>query len=98
MEGYPTAFAGAQKERSRFPTVRIRLEALEDRVTPATFTVTSLDDTDDADPGDGKALDANKQVPLRSASRRSTRWPRPRGALRWEAASWTEPGYMDHHH
>jgi hypothetical protein len=50
----------------RRPT-RLRLESLEDRWTPSTFTVNTLDDTVAAVPGNGSGLDANGNVSLRSA-------------------------------
>lgn len=49
------------------PKRRLGLERLEDRCTPATFTVNSILDTPDANPGDGNALDANGVTTLRAA-------------------------------
>ncbi|MCE5267526.1 MAG: Ig-like domain-containing protein [Planctomycetaceae bacterium] len=45
----------------------MRLEQLEDRRLLAIFTVNSLADTVDANPGDGLALDAQQQTTLRAA-------------------------------
>jgi hypothetical protein len=47
--------------------VALRLERLEGREVPATFTVNTLDDTHDANPGSGTAFDANLNISLRSA-------------------------------
>ena len=51
----------------RRSALRPRLEALENRLAPATFTVNTTDDTPDAHPGDGTAHDASGHVSLRSA-------------------------------
>src|SRR5258708_4123931 len=46
---------------------RLWMERLEDRCTPATFTVNSLDDLPDVNPGDGLAQDALGHTTLRAA-------------------------------
>ncbi len=66
-EALRAAFAGARKDRSRFPTVRIRLEALEDRANPNAFAVNTFDDTSDCFLVDGVALDVNGKTSLRAA-------------------------------
>jgi hypothetical protein len=50
-----------------FRGVRINLEALEGRETPATFTVTTFADTADAKLGDGLALEGAGKTSLRAA-------------------------------
>jgi hypothetical protein len=59
--------AGRVRNRSGRPALRPRLEALEGRLAPATFTVNTTDDTPDANPGSGTALDPFGHVSLRSA-------------------------------
>lgn len=46
---------------------RLQVEQLEARDTPATFTVNTMNDTDDANLGDGQALDAAGKTSLRAA-------------------------------
>jgi hypothetical protein len=47
-------------------TVRLGLERLEDRTTPADFVVDTLADTSDANFGDGQAKDAQNKTSLRA--------------------------------
>jgi CSLREA domain-containing protein len=47
--------------------VKLKLEALEDRCTPATFWVNTTEDTPDANPGDGFAVDTKGFTSLRAA-------------------------------
>ena len=58
-----------RKNRSIARTTKRRLqcEALEDRRVLATFTVTDLGDTTDANPGDGTCADAGGNCTLRAA-------------------------------
>jgi CSLREA domain-containing protein len=53
--------------KRRRSTVRLGLEALEDRAVPATFTVNTFADTVDINPGDGVAADAFGKCSLRAA-------------------------------
>ncbi len=62
-----TVFANGRRPHAPRFGVTIRLESLESRETPASFVVTTPDDTNDLNPGDGKAVDANGHVSLRSA-------------------------------
>lgn len=52
-------------------------ERLEDRTLLASFTVNTFNDTNDADPGDGLALDANGMTSLRAAIEESEALPGP---------------------
>ncbi|SRR5579884_907776 len=58
------ARAGSDSGRCR---VRPGLEVLEDRRVPAAFTVNTIQDTPDANLGDGIAKDANGLTSLRAA-------------------------------
>ena len=58
---------GAKRRHPRLDLVR-----LEDRCTPATFTVNTTDDTPDANLNDGLALDANNHTSLRAAIEQAT--------------------------
>src|SRR5262245_4434287 len=60
---------GGNSSHKRGKAVRRRLglEPLEERCTPATFTVNSLLDTHDANPGDGNAQDDQGRTTLRAA-------------------------------
>src|SRR4051794_28561005 len=60
---------GAWPEQVRGRRARFapRVEALEDRTVPSTYTVNTNADTVDANPGDDKALDAGGLTSLRAA-------------------------------
>ena len=63
----PLATRAGRTPARRSSPFRPRLEALEDRLAPATFTVNTTADTPDANPGSGTDLDPFGHVSLRSA-------------------------------
>jgi hypothetical protein len=68
LEAFRCLFLGPRDPvRRKRPRCLLRLETLEDRCTPANFTVDTLNDTHDTNPGDGNAQDAAVRVSLRAA-------------------------------
>jgi hypothetical protein len=68
--------AGVTRPNDRFRNrARLRVEALEERCTPTSFTVNTLDDTSDANVGDGIARDAAGNTSLRAAIQELNRQP-----------------------
>src|SRR2546421_618877 len=75
MPGRPRPGAPLRPPRRRGPAIGPRLDALEQRVVPATFTVDTFLDTPDAKLGDGLAADAAGHTSLRAAVMESNATP-----------------------